>query len=60
MADEDRKGKVVERRENSIVFHDWLTDLTVHLPREQIAIIHDVDGEIVSMPKGLAKSKGLI
>lgn len=60
MADEDRKGKVVQHLENSIIFYDDLTDATVHLPREQIAIIHDVDGEIVSMPRGLARAKGLI
>ena len=60
MADEDRKGKVIERLDNSIVFHDWLTDKTINLPREQIAIICDVEGEIVSMPRGLARAKGLI
>ena len=60
MEDEDRKGKVKSHLDNSIVFHDWLTDKTVHLPREQIAIIYDVEGEIVSMPRGLAKAKGLI
>jgi hypothetical protein len=60
MADEDRKGKVIAHLDNSIVFHDRLTDKTINLPREQIAIIYDVDGEIVSMPKGLAKAKGLI
>lgn len=60
MADEDRKGTVLDRLDNSIVFYDELTGRTVHLPREQIAIIYDVGGVIVSMPKGLARAKGLI
>ncbi len=60
MVDEDRKGRVVMHLENSIVFEDAVTGKTIHLPREQIAIIYDVDGEIVSMPRGLARSKGII
>jgi hypothetical protein len=60
MADEDRKGRVVRHLDNSIIFEDELTGKTINLPREQVAIIYDVGVEIVSMPRGLARAKGLI
>jgi hypothetical protein len=29
------------------------------LPRDQIAIVHDVEGVVVTMPERLAKAKGI-
>ncbi len=58
--DVDLRGKVVHRGDDIVVFRDDATGKKVTLPREHIAIIEEVEGQTVSMPKKLAKAKGLI
>lgn len=58
--DVECKGVVVRRYDYSVVFRDSETGKEVRLPREEIAIVQDVDGDIVTLPKKLALAKGLI
>ena len=58
--DFDIKGEVTRRYENSIWFLPQGGDKEVCLPREQIAIVEEVQGVTVTMPLRLAYAKQLI
>ena len=58
--DFDIKGEVTRRYENSIWFLPQGGDKEVCLPREQIAIVEEVQGVTVTMPLRLAYAKKLI
>ena len=55
--DADIRGQILKTGPNSILFESS-DGLTVWLPREQIAIIQEVEGVTVSMSERLARSKG--
>ena len=59
MSDIELKGAIVKYLDNSVIFLDFETGLEIDLPRDQIAIVEDVAGELVTMPIKLAIAKGV-
>jgi hypothetical protein len=60
MSDIDVKGRILKYRDDdTVIFLDDDTGKKVKLPREEIAIIQEVEGVTISLPFGLAKAKGL-
>jgi len=59
MDDVEIRGKLlVESAQMSVLFKTE-DGTEVWLPREQIAIVHDVNCVVVTMPERLAKAKGI-
>ncbi len=52
------RGEIVKQLDNSIIFQDE-EGRRVQLPREEIAIVQEVNGVTVTLPQGLARAKGL-
>jgi hypothetical protein len=58
--DIDLRGRVLKRLDDeSVIFEDEATGKRVKLPREDIAIVEEVEGVTLSLPYGLARAKGL-
>jgi len=55
--DVDIPGEIVLSSDLAICLR--ANGVEVWLPREQIAIVHDVEGVVVTMPERLAKAKGI-
>ena len=50
-------GEILLESETVVLFR--AEGCEVYLPRDQIAIVHDTVGVIVTMPERLAKAKGI-
>ena len=58
MADIEVRGELLQDSGAAVFFRSE-DGVEAWLPRDQVAVVHDVSGVVLTMPEKLAKTKGI-